>query len=203
MILSLLKLDLGSPSVRQSFQNCQDFHRNIMKAFETDRSAAKVLYRVMRSDYSVQVYVQSQAEPQWERIEGNGFHCEKAMDISRLRKSFHYDLILRFTLLACPTKKTPVEGKNSRRVLIRGEEEQLEWLRRQGEKYGFAVLEAHITGPGERLSGKKDNGIFYIAGILFEGVLQITNTEKFQVGFENGIGAEKAYGFGMLMVSRL
>lgn len=203
MILSLITLDLHSPSVRQSLQNCQDMHRSIMKAFDTGRSEAKVLYRVLRSEKNIQIYVQSVAIPQWERIESNGYHCEKKKDISQLSDSFYTNEILRFSLFGCPAKKVAGEGKNSKRVILRGEDAQIDWLRRQGKKSGFDILEAHIIGKGEQLSGKKESGVFQIAGVTFEGVLQIKEPDAFREGFENGIGAEKAYGFGMLMIGKV
>lgn len=77
------------------------------------------------------------------------------------------------------------------------------WLKRQGVKNGFRVLEAHINGKGEILTGTKPSGEFHVAGVPFEGVLQICDQEAFRTGFVNGIGAEKAYGFGMLMVKKV
>ena len=202
MILSLLDLDLTSPSVRQAFQNCQDLHRNIMKAFDTSRSEAKVLYRIMRSNRNIQIYVQSMAEPHWNRIEENGYHCKKMKDISKLPETFRDNQILHFSLFACPSKKVSGEGKNSKRVILHGEDAQLDWIKRQGERNGFRVLEVHTAGKGEMLSGKKPSGEFCITGIPFEGVLQISDSQAFKEAFINGIGAEKADGFGMLMVNR-
>ena len=203
MFLSLLVLDLSSPGVRQSLQNVQDLHRSIMKAFDNSRCEEQVLYRIVRTAKQIQIYVQSRNQPAWDRIERNGFHCEKTKDISALPASFRQDQMLRFKLLGCPSRKIPVEGKNSRRVILRGEEEQLNWLGKQGEKYGFRVLEAYIAGKAEMISGKKESGVFTLSGIPFEGVLQISNPDAFRSAFENGIGAEKAYGFGMLMLSKL
>lgn len=34
------------------------------------------------------------------------------------------------------------------------------------------------------------------------GVLRVTDAEAFRRGYENGIGPEKAYGLGMLMLRR-
>lgn len=202
MILSLLALDLSSPGVRQALRNAQDLHRSIMKAFDNSRQEEQVLFRIVRSEKNIQVYVQSKGMPAWERIDQSGFHCVKKKDITLLPASFRQDQILHFKLLGCPAKKVSGEGKNSKRVLIRGEEEQVNWLKRQGEKYGFVVLEAHVAGSSERLPGSKQSGSFVLAGVPFEGVLQIGNADLFRQAFENGIGAEKAYGFGMLMVSK-
>ncbi len=203
MILSLINPDISSPSVRQAFQNCQDMHRCIMKAFDHGREEAKVLYRILRSEKNIQIYVQSAEEPHWERISQYGFHCEKMKDISQLQESFHSGQKLLFTLLACPTKKVESEGKNSKRVTLRGQEVQLDWLKRQGEKNGFTLLEAHLSGKSEQVSGKRTTGEFHLSGIPFEGVLQIQDLDAFKNGFMNGIGSEKAYGFGMLMVNKV
>ena len=202
MYLSRLTLQIASPSVRQSLRNCQDMHKTLMQAFYCSREEACLLYRVFRTDRSLYLYAQSMALPQWDRIEKNGFLCDKMQDISALEESFQNNMLLRFTLLACPSKKVKGEGKNSKRVLLRGEDERIEWLKRQGEKYGFSLLEAHETAKEEKLSGTKPSGEFFVAGVPFEGVLQITDPVSFQRSFRNGIGAEKAYGFGMMMLSR-
>lgn len=202
MILSLLTLDLSSPSVRQCLLDAQDLHRTIMKAFDHSRQEEEVLYRLIRSREKIQIYVQSRSVPEWDRIDSCGFHCEKTKDISLLSESFMKDQVLRFKLLSCPTKKVAGEGKNSRRVLLRGEEEQLKWLERQGEKYGFNVIEAHIAEKTELRSGKKASGAFAVAGVPFEGVLRICDPAAFKDAFEKGIGPEKAYGYGLLMVSK-
>ncbi len=202
MYLSRLSLQITLPSVRQSLRNCQDMHKTLMQAFDCSREEASLLYRVFRTDRSLYLYAQSMALPQWDHIEKNGFLCEKMQDISALEESFNENMILRFSLLACPAKKVKGEGKNSKRVLLREEEERHEWLKKQGEKYGFSLLEAHETAKEEKLSGTKQSGQFFVVGIPFEGVLQITDLELFKKGFRNGIGAEKAYGLGMLMLSR-
>ena len=141
--------------------------------------------------------------PQWDRIESSGFICTKLQDISALPETFREGGTLRFSLLACPSKKVKGDGRNSRRVLLRDSEERLTWLQRQGEKNGFLVLEAHEAAKEQRYTGRKPSGAFFLSGIPFEGVLRITDAPRFRHGFQLGIGAEKAYGFGMLMVGRV
>ena len=87
MTLSLLTLDISSPSVRQCLVNAQDMHRTIMKAFDSSRQEGNVLYRLIRTNNKIQIYVQSKDCPAWERIDPNGFHCEKTKDISLLPES--------------------------------------------------------------------------------------------------------------------
>lgn len=38
--------------------------------------------------------------------------------------------------------------------------------------------------------------------VLFEGVLEITDAERFQKTLQAGIGSGKAYGFGLLSIAR-
>ena len=203
MYLSRLELDLKSPSVRQSLRNCQDMHRNIMKAFDVSRSAAQVLYRVVRTDQRIMVYVQSMAEPQWERIADHGYCCTGMRDISALMEKFTADTILHFSILACPAKKVRGSGKNSRRVLLQMPEERLNWLKRQAERHGFVIVGAYEAAKEEQISGVKSSGKFVLSGIPFEGTLRITDSDAFRRNFANGIGAEKSYGFGLLMIGRV
>ena len=202
MYLSRLDLQLSSPAVRQALRNCQDMHRTLMKAFDCTREEAGLLYRVMKTDQSIFIYAQSMARPQWEHIEKSGYRSVKTQDISALPDRFQENAVLRFSLLAVPAKKVKGEGKNSKRVLLRGREERMPWLKRQGEKNGFVLLEAHEAAREQLLAGTKASGAFYLSGVPFEGVLQITDAAAFRLGFQQGIGSEKAYGFGMLMIGR-
>ena len=202
MYLSRIDLNISSPAVRQTLRNCQDMHRTLMKAFDCMREEAGMLYRIIRMDEAIFIYVQSIASPKWERIEKSGYRCTRMQDISTILEKLKRNTVLRFSLLACPTKKVKGDGKNSQRVLLRGTEERLDWLRREGEKHGFVLLEAHEAAKEQKLSGKKASGEFYLSGVPFEGVLQIINEAAFQDAFKQGIGPEKAYGFGMLMLSR-
>ena len=202
MYLSQLVLQIASHAVRQTLRNCQDMHRTLMKAFDCGRKQAGLLFRVTRTDQRISIYAQSLAEPHWERIEESGFCCVKMQDISALPDRFREGNVLHFSMLACPTRKVKSDGKNSKRVLLRGKEERLDWLQRQGEKNGFLVLEAHEEAKEQQCSGTKDSGAFYLSGVPFEGLLKITDAGAFRNGFLHGIGPEKAYGFGLLMISR-
>ncbi len=202
MYLSRIDLNISSPAVRQALRNCQDMHRTLMKAFDGTREEAGMLYRIIRTDEAIFIYVQSIVSPQWERIEKSGYRCTRMQDISAVLEKLKRDTVLRFFLLACPSKKVKGEGKNSQRVLLRGAEERLEWLKREGEKHGFSLLEAHEYAKEEKISGKKASGEFFLSGVPFEGTLKITDAAAFQDAFKQGIGPEKSYGFGMLMLSR-
>lgn len=202
MFLSKLELDIKSPSVRQALINCQDMHRNIMKAFNTPRSDVSVLYRLCRTDKSTILYVQSMVKPDWEKTAKNGFICTGIKDLSTLEEKYGNDSVFRFTLFTMPFKKVRADGKNSKRVFLRTEQERMEWLKKQGDKYGFYVLQAFEPNAQEDIVGIRNNSRISASGVVFEGILKVMDAEAFWNAYKTGIGPEKAYGMGMLMLSR-
>jgi CRISPR system Cascade subunit CasE len=129
--------------------------------------------------------------------------------------------ILRFRLRANPTKRlsTPIVSEAKRavgkRVELQGEEAQLDWLRRKAELCGFrlSAITGHASVPNVRvipepkLIGNQHRrtepgaGRLTFGSVLFDGILQISDLAKFQAALEQGIGAGKAYGFGLLSVA--
>ena len=108
--------------------------------------------------------------------------------------------MLRFNLMAMPSKKVKTDGlKNSKRVFLGKESDRREWLYNKAAQNGFEVLSYIETD-------KSDNRIKNDCGyksVVFNGILKITDKEKFYDAYQYGIGAEKAFGCGMLLVSRI
>lgn len=203
MYLSKLLLDIANPSVYQALRDCQDMHRNIMKAFDQDRKSVQMLYRLVERKECIQLYVYSSVQPDWNRVTGNGYLLQDMKEISALPTLYGRDSILHFNLLACPSKKVTVEGKkNSTRVLLKTPEERENWLRKQAEKYGFTVLQCTQPSADKQISGKRGGNVVLFHAVEFDGVLQITDPEIFWQAYSKGIGPEKAYGTGLLMLSR-
>lgn len=138
--------------------------------------------------------------------------------------SLRSGMILGFRLRANPTKKicakTGPDGvrRNGKRVELRGDENIVRWLSRKGDQMGFrlqdvhhddgvsavrAAQEAKLKGRRTMLNQGDTSGERHsitIATVLFEGILQITDTEKFMQALDEGIGPGKAYGCGLLSV---
>ena len=105
-----------------------------------------------------------------------------------------------FDLLACPSKKIRREGTNSARIFLRTPEERTVWLRRQGEKYGFLIRSVHEISETQ-VCGKKETGRIRLHAVHFSGLLEVTDVKTFQAAYARGIGPEKAYGLGMLLLT--
>jgi len=133
---------------------------------------------------------------------------------------------LLFRLRANPTRRVDrrrvsatQDRLSGKRVALLKEEEQLAWLRRKGETGGFALIAARVNpdvanvraNPEGTLTGLRrvvepDGGAgqtrrLTFGSVLFEGELRVTDAATFRRTLAEGIGAGKAYGFGLLSVA--
>ncbi len=104
-----------------------------------------------------------------------------------------------------------------KRVAIYGDERRLAWLARQAAQHGFRLLEVEVGDarlPNAGVFGR-DRGEYWIGerrgagsarrvvveSALFEGVLEVTDPERFRAALERGIGPAKAFGCGLLSIA--
>lgn len=201
--LTCAVIDPLHPSTRQALGDCCDMHRNVMKLFSTTRAEGSVLYRVGEAAGEKRLYLTSQAQPQlahaaWLYYGQNA----RQRELSPLLDSFTAGRVYGFDLLTYPSKKIVADGKvNSVRTFLRTEEERQAWLVRQGKKNGFALCAYHEDMPYD-LRGTRKTGVVQIRAMRLTGILRVTDGDAFRAGYINGIGPEKAYGLGMLMLKR-
>ena len=203
MYLIKLNLDPGHPSVRQGLRDRNDLHRNLMKAFQSPREDVHVLYRLIEKKDRLEVILLTGKEPDTVKWQNNGISVISSVDLSELPALYRENAVLHFNLLASPSKKSKEEGRtNSRRVFLSKAEDRQQWLQRQSEKYGFEVLSVYEpTEPGMIRVGR-NSGEFKLSAVEFDGVLRITDADLFWKSWEKGIGSEKAYGLGLLLLSK-
>lgn len=205
MYLSKLILDPDHPRVRRDLASAYEMHRTLSRAFalSADTRPDRFLWRTenmaqMGPDGAV-VLVQSADPGNWQTvIEDHGYvrdlHPNKTVDLATLLqkgRSYH------FRITANPT----VTRAGKRHGLTQ-EDEQQQWLARQGERCGFNLLEA-VRGSCSRLvvtQPNKGNRITLHA-VRFDGVLEITDTDAFSQSLLAGIGHGKALGLGMLSIA--
>ncbi|MEO2034702.1 MAG: type I-E CRISPR-associated protein Cas6/Cse3/CasE, partial [Planctomycetaceae bacterium] len=121
----------------------------------------------------------------------------------------------RFRLEANPTVKRKVQGrKNGRREAYATPEEQIAWFHRKAINGGFtvatqqdsegeAVPDIRITAAElQRARRRKDQRTLSHHGVRFDGILHVTDEEKFAETLAAGIGSAKAFGFGLLSIAR-
>ena len=210
MYLSRLVMDIRNPGAKQCLRDCQDMHRTLMKGFTSvlgheARRESGLLYRLQLGGQRPKIYVLSANPPDWLPLVEYGFQSEGVKDISSLPEVIRMGMRLSFDLVAIPSRKVGCqEQKNSRRVLLRTEQERTEWLARQAERHGFIIEWVREEGQVKAWGNHDtDNGgTMFHTGVRFRGVLRITNVSAFIEAYRTGFGPAKAYGFGLMMIGR-
>jgi len=200
-------------------------HRFVMSAFpdrgddegnaEGGRSEGEVLYRVDTGpEGRICLLVQSAKAPNWKKASDLhlGVMCsaEEKQDNRNFENGARFRFRLRANPTVCRVNRDAEGSRNPKREGLFKESEQLEWLSRAAERSGFTVnIEAVLVTPrgkreGTKLSpqvGRRPQTITSYA-VDFDGMLVVTNRERFVQALHEGIGRGKAWGCGLLSVVR-
>ena len=226
MILSRITLNLRSCEVARDLADCQQMHRTILNAFPAAASAPRrefgVLFRVQFPDAGNPcVLIQSRRAPDFAHLpDGYVVRPPEIKDVSGAYASLNAGMRLRFRLRANPTRKIETRStpdgvrRNGRRVELRSDRELLGWIERKAASAGFRLLSvrcrtdasgAAAGDPGAvrgfRGSAGAQRSALRFGSVLFEGSLEILDSQAFRVAVETGIGSAKAYGFGLLSLA--
>jgi CRISPR system Cascade subunit CasE len=181
-----------------------------MSGFPTPLPAGeRVLYRL---DYQFNpvkliVLVQSQSPSNWVGLERIGYLVQPAASKSFF-PTFMIGQLLQFRLVANPTKRLgKLSEQNGQRVGLMREKDQKEWLKNKGLANGFQIVAVtaskHNHPDGRKYDPKLKKWIqIRQLGVRFDGILTVTDKERFLSALSNGIGSGKAMGFGLLSLAR-
>lgn len=203
MYLSRLTLNARHNRTKSEIDRPYELHRTICKAWE-DPEAARVLSRIdLDQPGVVNVIVQSLVEPDWSRLAAPRDYLlkvdgPKPFDLQGLREG----QILRFRLRCRPTKRLSVPGRNQTgpRVALTERQEIFGWLHRKAQLCGFKVNEAAFDRVywNDSKNGVSDKPL---GAVVFNGILSVTEPEVLREAVRNGIGTQKAFGFGLLSLA--
>ncbi|MBI4336993.1 MAG: type I-E CRISPR-associated protein Cas6/Cse3/CasE [Chloroflexi bacterium] len=238
MYLSRLILNLRSRAVQQDLADCHSLHQRLMSGFPQapnpgdGRAHFGVLYRLDVDHHAgrAMVLVQSQPQPNWFHLPlgylrdtGGDPKNPDSKCVDQAYESLRAGSVLAFRVRANPTRKIDTKSspdgqrRNGKRVELKKEEDQVQWLRRKGEG-AFRLLSvrtnnsvANVRAVPERLTGfrrAQDQGQdvarrITVASVLFDGQLQVDDPYRFHQLLVNGIGPAKAYGCGLLSIAPL
>lgn len=209
--LSQLLLNPYNRQVQRELTNPYQLHRTLLKAFGADRSTAGVLHRIEgeRSipglGRAVALLVQSHTAPDWTALaaSANTPYLLASPLVKSVLLQPAVGALLRFRLRANPSRKEPTPNRrNNPRVPLRDDDKRLAWLARKGDLHGFRLLHAAIVGQDYQTdqTGRKgtDGHTLTVESVLFEGVLQVTDQDRFAAALAEGIGPARAFGCGLL-----
>ncbi len=200
--------------------DCYKVHKLLSAGFDAmeELKAARLLFRFDFSGSHGFLCVQSKLRPDWSCLDGHyaafygttNYPREHTIIGPKLltRPPLEIGNRLRFRLLARPTmrvgaKDDPEKGK---RVSIDFEEDQRDWLDKKGTINGFEIEQCSIS---DRIWHDSKNEETHrgapktIKGVQFDGVLKVTDSEQFYDAIANGIGTQKAFGFGLMSVAKI
>ena len=205
MYLSKIEMSLSDPSVRAALRDAQRMHRLAAGLYQLPRREAELVYRVRAQGHKVALYLYAgQAVRRDRLLPGMVLVGERELSdwLASMREGQRWG----FDLLTMPFKKEPdPAGGNSRRRVLRTQDERLAWLARKGEQNGFALVQAQES-VGEKSSAvhtEEKGGRLYLDCYRYSGTLLILDAERFRQAVQNGIGPGKAYGLGMLLLKKI
>jgi CRISPR system Cascade subunit CasE len=205
MFVSKLTLDPQDAQARRDLGDVYEMHRTLARAFAPDESTppARFLWRLERANAGVPsttVLVQGDTPGRWERLTCAptyfvNLQANKAVDEADFIQAGGQH---RFRLLANAT----VTRNGARHGLVK-EVDQLAWLTRQGDQFGFTVQGCEVTDAGRIhvRQGSSANRITLTA-VLFDGSLTVTDPARTREAIARGLGRGKAFGLGLLSLAR-
>lgn len=228
MYLSRLILNPRSRAVQRDVARPHELHRTVLSAFPDNLDAAtdRVLHRIDQSrNGELVLLVQSPDVPDWSCLPSNDYLLatgseNPAMKVITLQVDAGQSFA--FRLRANPTKRM---GKSAsydkgKRVGLYKLEEQINWLQRKSIEHGFAIqsvmpiqqqrIEGKIPvkesepaiaiGEPKKTTAKQHHDAKFFS-VQFDGILQVTDPDRFLTALQAGIGSGKAFGFGLLSVA--
>lgn len=202
MFLSRLSPNWRSVQAMREISDPYQLHRTLARGFGDKLQEARLMFRVDADNERPVIVAQSHIEPNWSLLPASyAMNESKPFD---LYLKMHQRL--RFRLAARPTKRDKTTGK---RVTLRSDDEALEWLSRKGLQAGFSVASCRVgdyrwidTRSPEADADTRDRGKSRaLRYVRFDGVLVVTDPDKLKEAVRNGIGPQKAFGFGLLSLA--
>lgn len=203
MYLTRLTLDVRSRTVRRDLGSAYEMHRTLARAFAPDETSPpeRFLWRLETMGVAwgqPVVLVQSALPGRWVALTDMPGYLprppeEKTVELADLVRE---GLRMRFRLLANPTAT-----RNGKRYGLPGDQDQLAWLSRQGERHGFRV-EAAVVTAHDLINSRKEGKPLTIQRVLYDGYLAVADSGLLSHALVAGIGPAKAFGCGLLSVAR-
>ena len=209
MYLSRVQLDTDKRGTIKALASPAIFHGAVESAFEGEKK--RKLWRLDILNGKRYILILSENMPKLENFaEQFGYPGEyETKNYQPLLERIENGSKWSFRLTANPTyaKADGTDGKRGTVKAHRTEAHQREWLIRKAEQNGFSVNnEEFFVNGAEYLRFFKRGGSsshkVNMLSVRYDGVLYVTDKEKFKNALCCGIGREKAYGMGLLTVMR-
>lgn len=213
--LTRLTLNMESRDVRRDLADPYDMHRTLVRVAERPSDHSRpFLWRWESSDPTQPQVLLVQAE---EPLAWGGLPSGYSSRIEH--RSWDPDAVLaagrkvRFRVVANPTvSRVPApqsgEGMSAasargrrKRLGLRSEQEQLNWLQRQCTRLGLIEVQAAVINQGLIRSYRKPNHKITVCVAQFDGLATISDASALAAGLRSGIGHARMLGLGLVTVA--
>lgn len=202
MMASVLKLDRQAVKALK-VTDAYSLHRVVYSLYEDIRSESQksasetsgILYADQGGDFHGRnILLLANREPA-ENIAGHGEVASRPIPTNFLEYERY-----RFKVIINPTRRNSASRKL---VPVKGRDAIAAWFcERATASWGFAVDTALLQVDNVELQQfkHKSGREITIAQAHLQGVLKVTDRERFKVSFSRGVGRARAYGCGLLQI---
>ncbi|MCX6340685.1 MAG: type I-E CRISPR-associated protein Cas6/Cse3/CasE [Candidatus Aureabacteria bacterium] len=206
MYLHRIHLDLRCTDARRDVADPYEMHSTLCRAFSTPEAKCApgaFLWRLepeLSSDGMPKIIVQSRKIPEWSRINLPEWFGEQPSPPLDLAQKLAFNDIKNGSQFRYRVRANPSVRRNGKRIGLFDATTQIAWFQQQGKKNGFKPLSIHRSEE-RMLTGKIRSGNpIRVFSVLYDGILEVTNTQLFNKVVSSGIGHAKAMGLGLLSV---
>lgn len=212
MFFSKIIFEYKNESVVSAYNSCQEMHSLIMKAFPKERNSESprnkygVIYRLVEKPSFLMAYVYSKVTPNWSSLmEAGVLMSAEVKNVNEFISEIRNNEVFKFQLSVFMSKrpKDQETGKSySNAISLTSAESKRNWIERASQNNGFEVI-----GISEEIEVKKVFGIKHqpkngFTLTTISGILKVCNSKDFIKAYTEGMGRGKAYGAGMMLLSK-
>lgn len=195
MFITKIKLNLNNHLLFKHLTTLDDYHAYLQASFPAENLLNirnRSLWRLETQNKEPDILLVSKVEPDTQVLAKYATTVE-IKNYDHFIDTLNTKRIYTFKLTANPTRMI-----NNKHTACYNNKETFDWLNSHSIKNGFKVANVSIMGKQDYFIKKYH---FKIHAVTFTGFLQITDLDKFKQTLVTGLGREKAYGMGLLMVA--
>lgn len=204
--ISRVEIDTGNRKKIAELTHLGAYHNWVEKSFPEEFAAgerSRKLWRIDQLKGRSYLLIISQSEPDMTQLEAYGVSGSgQCKTYDAFLQSLIYGQKMSFRLTANPVRAVKQEAQRGKVYPHITAGQQLEYLEKRAERLGFSLVDHgyQIVQRDFPILRKKGGKSIKLARAIYEGSLIIENAEIFRKTLTEGVGKEKAYGFGMMTV---
>ncbi len=204
--ISRVEIDTGNRRKLSELTHLGAYHNWVEKSFPEEFIAGERSRKLWRMDQlkgKKYLLIVSHSEPDMTQLEAYGVPGSgQCKNYDAFLQSLTHGQKMSFRLTANPVRAVKQDDQRGKVYPHITAGQQLEYLEKRAERLGFSLVDQdyQIVQRDFPILRKKGGKSIKLARAIYEGSLIIENVEIFRKTLTEGVGKEKAYGFGMMTV---